>query len=65
VSRILRFIPLICFTLIATLAFSQSSTPNSGDIFEEISDVPIDGAIAILTVAGIGLGVKKLYNRKK
>lgn len=64
-SKIIKLIPLISFLLITTVAFSQSVTPNSGDIFEDIDDVPIDGAIALLTAAGIGLGVKKLYNRKK
>lgn len=51
--------------MLTAVAFSQP--PNQGDpnIFEEIEDVPIDGAIMLLTAAGAGLGFTKLYNRKK
>jgi hypothetical protein len=66
VSRLLKLVPLL-FVLI-TIAFSamaQPNTPNTSTIFEEIDDVPINGAIALLTSAGIGLGIKKLYSRKK
>jgi hypothetical protein len=44
---------------------AQPNSPSSSGIFEEIDDVPINGAIALLTSAGIGLGIKKLYSRKK
>jgi hypothetical protein len=31
----------------------------------EINDLPIDGGVSLLVAAGVGYGVKKLYNRKK
>jgi hypothetical protein len=65
VQKIKTLIIISFLLLLSEAAFSQSITPNSGDIFEETSDVPIDGAIALLTLTGIGIGVKKLYNRKK
>lgn len=64
-QKIKTLIIISFLLLLSEAAFSQSITPNSGDIFEETSDVPIDGAIALLTLTGIGIGVKKLYNRKK
>lgn len=48
----------------AEFAFSQAA-PNSSGIFEEVGDVPINGAIAALAFFGIGFGAKKLYARKK
>jgi hypothetical protein len=58
-----KLIALFLLLFLVQVSFSQSITPNSGDIFEETSDVPIDGAIALLTIAGLGIGVKKLYNK--
>lgn len=65
VSNKVKVILFIAFTLVTMVAFAQP--PNQGDpgIFEEIDDVPIDGAIALLTIAGTSLGIKKLYHRKK
>ncbi|MES2691367.1 MAG: hypothetical protein V4658_13240 [Bacteroidota bacterium] len=64
-SNKVKAVLFIVFTLVGMAAYSQP--PNQGDpsIFEEIDDVPIDGAIALLTIAGTGLGIKKLYHRKK
>jgi hypothetical protein len=31
----------------------------------EVNDLPIDGGVSLLVAAGVGYGVKKLYNRKK
>ena len=53
----------ICL-LLSQVSFGQSLVPNSGDIFEEVDDVPIDGAIALLTIAGAGLGIKKLFRKR-
>jgi hypothetical protein len=30
-----------------------------------VGDTPVDGGISLLVAAGIGYGVKKLYNTKK
>ncbi len=56
---------LFVFVSIASIVMAQPNAPASSTIFEEIDDVPINGAIALLTTAGIGLGIKKLYGRKK
>jgi hypothetical protein len=56
---------LFVFVSIASIVIAQPNAPASSTIFEEIDDVPINGAIALLTTAGIGLGIKKLYGRKK
>ena len=64
-SKLFKIIPLIIlFVAIASVAMAQLP-PNDSTIFEEINDVPINGAIALLTSAGIGLGIKKLYSRRK
>lgn len=69
VSKLLKLLPvLIVLLTIASVAMAQpnsSINPSSGTVFEEIDDVPINGAIALLTSAGIGLGIKRLYSRKK
>lgn len=69
VSKFLKLLSIvIVFLSIATFAMAQPSSPtspSSATLFEEIDDVPINGAIALLTSAGIGLGIRKLYGRKK
>lgn len=66
VSKIFKlFSILFVFVSIASIVMAQPNSPSSSGIFEEIDDVPINGAIALLTSAGIGLGIKKLYSRKK
>jgi hypothetical protein len=69
VSKFLKLLSIvIVFLSIATIAMAQPSSPtspSSATLFEEIDDVPINGAIALLTSAGIGLGIRKLYGRKK
>lgn len=65
-SKYTKLTPVFIFLIFAaSTAMGQSITPNSGTIFEETNDVPIDGAILLLTAAGAGLGIKRLYARKK
>lgn len=56
---------LMSITSIVMAQPSSPTSPSSATLFEEIDDVPINGAIALLTSAGIGLGIRKLYARKK
>lgn len=65
VSKLKFYIILSTFLFIGIVSYGQSITPNSGDIFEETSDVPIDGAITLLAATGLGIGIKRLYQRKK
>lgn len=63
-NKLLKLILLFCAITISVAVFAQSA-PNSAGIFdEEINDVPINGAIALLTMAGIGIGIKKLHKKK-
>lgn len=61
----LRLLVIVLGTslLVSSVAIGQTA-PNSGDIFEEVEDVPIDGAIALLTLTGLGVGIRKLYRKK-
>lgn len=64
-SKAKFYIILSAFLIIGLASYGQSITPNSGDIFEETNDVPIDGAIALLAATGVGIGIRRLYNTKK
>lgn len=35
------------------------------DFPPEVEDVPFDGGVSLLVAAGIGYGLKKVYNRKQ
>jgi hypothetical protein len=61
-NKNLYFVIVLLFLSVAT--FAQVG-PNSSDVFEPVTDSPVDGGIAILIAGGIGYGVKKLYDRKK
>lgn len=51
-----RSLPLIAlFTVMAAPLFAQNCNPN----------IPIDGGLSALLVAGAGYGMKKLYDKKK
>lgn len=61
----LRLLVFVLGTSLLVPGFALGQTaPNSGDIFEEVQDVPIDGAIALLTLTGLGVGIRKLYRKK-
>ncbi|MES2559847.1 MAG: hypothetical protein V4590_08920 [Bacteroidota bacterium] len=53
---------LLLFTLTGT--YAQDLPPGDTGLFEEVQDVPVDGGLGILLVAGIGYGIKKLYAKK-
>lgn len=55
---------LLASVLLSVATFAQPDSSNPG-IFESVNDAPIDGALVLLTAAGVGIGVKKLYQRKK
>lgn len=59
-----KLLLLISFSLLATWGWAQPDSTNP-TIFETVNDAPIDGALALLTLTGLGIGVKKLYQRKK
>ncbi len=59
-----KLILFLSFSLVATWCMAQPDSGNPG-IFESVNDAPIDGAMALLTLTGLGIGVKKLYQRKK
>lgn len=43
----------------------NSTTPISTPFFDDDpSDTPIDGALSLLMVAGLGYGARKLYKKK-
>lgn len=69
VSKFFKVFPILLVLLTVTsIVMAQPSaptSPSSATLFEEVDDVPINGAIALLTSAGIGLGIKRLYSRKK
>ena len=51
-----RSLPLIAlFTVIAAPLFAQNCNPN----------IPIDGGLSALLVAGAGYGLKKLNDKRK
>lgn len=59
-----KYITLLIVCTIASLTV-VAQPDSSGSVWEEINDVPIDGAIALLAAAGAGIGLKKLYKAKK
>jgi|LauGreDrversion4_2_1035121.scaffolds.fasta_scaffold44992_5 hypothetical protein len=62
-NKLKPYITLV-FVMAACFCMAQPSATDP-TIFDPVDDVPIDGAIALLTLAGLGLGVKKLYQNKK
>jgi hypothetical protein len=49
------------------LAVAAQAQPGGGGggFGDDPIDVPVDGGLSILAVAGIGYGIKKLKDRKK
>lgn len=63
VTQICLRISLFAILLLAsTFVFAQ---PNDSSLFEEVTDTPINTGLALMAVAGIGYGLKKLNQRKK
>ena len=55
----------LAFVCSSLNAIAQGVAPNSSDAFDQVLDVPVDGGLYMLIAAGVGYGVKKLYNKKK
>lgn len=65
-NRRLLYTFFLAFALTTvSLSVSAQFAPNSSGAFEPVTDVPVDGGLALLVAGGIGYGVKKLYDRKK
>ena len=60
-TKLLQF--LLVFAVMygfPVIVFAQTSFGTGSDI----TDTPIDGGVSLLVIAGVGYGVKKLYNKK-
>lgn len=51
-------------TLLLTVTVSASLWAQPG-FDDDVNDTPIDGGIALLVAAGLGYGLKKMYQAKK
>lgn len=54
-----NIIILLLFAILPIISFAQPG----GD--EDVLDVPLDGGISLLLVAGVGYGAKKLYSLRE
>jgi hypothetical protein len=56
-----KFFSILAFTFFLTLPLISLAQPGGDD---DVVDVPIDGGLSALVVAGIGYGAKKLHSMK-
>lgn len=56
---------LLLVILVATQCYAQGGPPDDVDLFEPVTDTPINTGIALMAVAGMGYGMKKLKSFKK
>ena len=54
-TTLIKSLPFFALLLAATPLFAQNCNPN----------IPIDGGISALLVAGAGYGIKKLNDKRK
>lgn len=64
-SYVLRGALLLALLLAAHLAPAQSEPPEGGPEPDAPTAVPIDGGASLLLAAGLGLGVRKLRQRRQ
>jgi hypothetical protein len=57
-----KFFALLAFAFCMSLPLFSLAQPGGDD---DVVDVPIDGGISLLIVAGVGYGAKKLYGSKQ
>lgn len=58
-----KLLLIICFIIIPAISIA---TPDFGDgDDDDVQDVPFDGGVSLLVAAGIGYGMKKIYDKKK
>jgi hypothetical protein len=58
---------ILSAAIMLMLAVAAQAQPGGGGggFGDDPIDVPVDGGLSILAVAGIGYGIKKLKDRKK
>jgi hypothetical protein len=54
-----KILSVLAFTFFMSLPLISLAQPGGDD---DVVDVPIDGGISLLVVAGVGYGAKKIYN---
>jgi len=61
-KKFVPYIVLLLILIVPTIVFAQGPPDpcTSPDV-----ECPIDGGLSLLIAAGIGLGAKKAYDRKK
>jgi hypothetical protein len=57
---------ILSAAIMTMLALAAQAQPGgAGGFGDDPIDVPVDGGLSILAVAGIGYGIKKLKDRNK
>ena len=59
-KKLIPSLVLLLILVIPSMVFAQGDPCTSPDI-----ECPIDGGLSLLIAAGIGLGAKKAYDRRK
>lgn len=54
-----KLLLIICIIMLPAISIAQP------DFDPETVDVPFDGGVSLLVAAGIGYGMKKIYDKKK
>jgi hypothetical protein len=62
-KRIFKLFILVA--LVAANALTVMAQPNDGDLFEPVTDTPVNAGIVMMLAAGVGYGLKKLNQHKK
>ncbi|WP_018615525.1 PID-CTERM protein-sorting domain-containing protein [Segetibacter koreensis] len=68
VIKKLKLALVIGMITIPTILIAQGGTPTDpgdGNNDTNDADVPFDGGVSLLVAAGIGYGIKKVYDKKK
>ena len=65
VIKKLKLALAIGLVTIPTILMAQPDPPGDGDNNTNDADVPFDGGVSLLVAAGIGYGIKKVYDQKK
>lgn len=55
---------IVFMCAVPVVTFAQDGLDSGTDFPSPDSDLPIDGGVSLLLVAGIGYGAKKLYDKR-
>lgn len=64
-KKMAKKLKLVIIVAMIAIPGALIAQPDMGDGGDDVDDVPLDGGVSLLVAAGLGYGLKKVYDKKR